>query len=81
MRILNICIAIFLLVCAAAFDVNAAPKPNIILFIVDDMGWNDTSVEFAHGGTIWNKLYRTPNMEVLAAKGVKFTNAYCFPNS
>ena len=54
-------------------------KPNIILFLVDDMGWQDTSVPFASTVTPLNKLYRTPNMERLAAAGVKFTNAYAMP--
>ena len=56
---------------------SAAPqKPNIVLFLVDDMGWQDTSVPFAGEVTPFNKRYRTPNMEALAAKGMKFTQAY-----
>lgn len=54
-------------------------KPNIILFLVDDMGWQDTSVPFWSAVTPLNKLYRTPNMERLAAAGVKFTDAYAMP--
>ncbi len=44
--------------------------------MVDDMGWQDTSVPFDTLPTALNRKYRTPNMERLAAKGVKFTNAY-----
>jgi arylsulfatase A-like enzyme len=51
-------------------------RPNIILFLVDDMGWNDTSVEFHTQPTVWNELYQTPHMQTLANKGVKFRNAY-----
>lgn len=51
-------------------------KPNIILFFVDDMGWQDTSVPFYTEVTNNNKKYHTPNMERLAKMGVKFTNAY-----
>jgi arylsulfatase A-like enzyme len=51
-------------------------KPNIIVFMVDDMGWQDTSVPFYKEVTPFNKRYRTPNMERLAQRGVKFTNAY-----
>jgi arylsulfatase A-like enzyme len=51
-------------------------KPNIILFLVDDMGWQDTSVPFHTEVTPFNRLYRTPNMERLAAQGMKFTQAY-----
>ena len=50
--------------------------PNIILFLVDDMGWQDTSVPFAAERTVWNHLYRTPHMEDLARRGMKFTEAY-----
>jgi arylsulfatase A-like enzyme len=53
-----------------------AKKPNIIFFLVDDMGWQDCSVPFYKDTTALNKTYRTPNMERLAAMGVKFTNAY-----
>ncbi len=60
-------------------------KPNIILFMVDDMGWQDTSVPFWTDDkgnpkpTFLNKRYRTPNMEKLAEQGVKFTHAYAQP--
>jgi arylsulfatase A-like enzyme len=50
--------------------------PNIILFVVDDMGWQDTSVPFHTQRTVWNDLYHTPNMEKLAAQGMRFRNAY-----
>ena len=51
-------------------------RPNIILFLVDDMGWQDTSVPFYSERTQYNDIYETPNMERLAAQGMKFTNAY-----
>ena len=51
-------------------------SPNIILFLVDDMGWQDTSVPFYHERTPFNDIYHTPNMERLAAQGMKFTQAY-----
>ena len=54
-------------------------KPNIVLFFVDDMGWQDTSVPFWDRLTQFNKIYKTPHMERLAKKGVKFTNAYATP--
>jgi arylsulfatase A-like enzyme len=58
------------------------PRPNIVVFLVDDMGWQDTSVpfQFDAGGnpvvTGFNHRYRTPHMEALAASGMRFTNAY-----
>ncbi len=54
-------------------------RPNIILFLVDDMGWQDTSVPFWKETTKYNRRYRTPNMERLAAEGMKFTQAYATP--
>lgn len=51
-------------------------RPNIVLFLVDDMGWQDTSVPFHTEVTPFNRRYRTPNMEKLAAAGMKFTQAY-----
>ena len=51
-------------------------RPNIILFMVDDMGWQDTSLPFWTQKTDYNKLYETPNMERLAKQGMMFTQAY-----
>ncbi|WP_164111588.1 MULTISPECIES: sulfatase [Sphingobacterium] len=54
-------------------------RPNIIVFLVDDMGWMDTSVPFGDSVMALNRIYRTPNMERLAREGMKFTNAYATP--
>lgn len=51
-------------------------QPNIILFMVDDMGWQDTSEPFWTERTPYNDLCHTPNMERLSRQGVKFTQAY-----
>jgi arylsulfatase A-like enzyme len=58
---------------------TATSRPNIILFLVDDMGWQDTSVPFWKEKTDFNRRYHTPNMERLAAEGMKFTQAYATP--
>lgn len=55
---------------------SASNRPNIILFLVDDMGWQDTSVPFWNRATPFNKHFRTPNMERLAKQGRRFTQAY-----
>lgn len=55
---------------------HAQRKPNIVVFLVDDMGWQDTSVPFHTAVTALNRKYHTPNMERLAARGMKFTQAY-----
>jgi len=54
----------------------AGSRPNIILFLVDDMGWQDTSLPFWNAKTPFNNLYETPNMERLAKQGMMFTQAY-----
>lgn len=52
-------------------DAVPAPKeqPNIILFLVDDMGWQDTSLPFWTQRTKYNDTYHTPNMERMATQG------------
>lgn len=61
--------------------VTPSGRMNIILFMVDDMGLNDSSVQFLEGGSKLNEYYHTPNMERLAEKGVRFTSAYASPVS
>ena len=46
-----------------------AAKPNIVFFLVDDLGWSDV-------GCFGSSFYETPNIDALAEEGVKFTNAY-----
>src|SRR5690606_22689080 len=54
-------------------------QPNIIVFLIDDMGWMDTSVPFGEQRGALNQRFHTPNMERLALEGMKFTNAYATP--
>ena len=61
---------------ASAQAAAPAGRPNIILFMVDDMGWQDTSLPFWSERTFYNDRYETPNMERLARQGVMFTQAY-----
>jgi len=44
-------------------------KPNILFFLVDDLGWKDISLS-------GSELYETPNIDQLSETGVSFTNAY-----
>lgn len=63
-----------------AFSCLAADRPNVVIFLVDDMGVMDTSVPFltdAEGKPKrypLNDYYRTPAMERLAAQGIRFNN-------
>lgn len=45
------------------------PRPNVVLFLIDDMGWRDL-------GCQGSDYYRTPNIDRLAAEGTRFTDAY-----
>jgi len=46
-----------------------ASRPNIIFILADDLGWGDLS---CYG----RPDYRTPNIDLLASQGTKFTDAY-----
>ena len=59
-----------------SFTVKAQKRPNIVFFLVDDMGWQDTSVPLWESITAQNNKFHTPNMERLAKQSMKFTNAY-----
>lgn len=59
--------------------------PNILLFAVDSLGWQDTSVPFlVKDGqterTPFNAFYNTPGMEQLALHGVRMTAACGAPD-
>ncbi len=59
--------------------VQSPEKPNILFFLIDDMGWQDTSVPFWTEKTKFNEQYQTPNMQRLADMGVTFTQSYSSP--
>ncbi len=61
---------------SATNPATPSERPNIILFMVDDMGWQDTSHPFWSEKTVLNERYHTPNMERLAANGMTFSQAY-----
>jgi len=46
-----------------------ARKPNFVFFLIDDMGWTDV-------GCYGSSFYETPNIDRLAAEGMRFTDAY-----
>lgn len=48
----------------------AAEKPNVIVIMADDLGYGDIS---ANGAT----ALQTPNIDRLAAEGLRFTSGYC----
>ena len=63
---LQICSALFVMTAASAF----AEKPNVIVIMADDLGYGDVS---CYGAT----ALKTPNIDQLAAGGLRFTSGYC----
>jgi arylsulfatase A-like enzyme len=52
----------------------AAPKPNIVFILADDLGYTDV-------GCFGSKYYETPSIDRMAAGGMRFTDGYtCGPN-
>ena len=62
-------VTVFAIYCGQAFG---AARPNVILFLVDDMGWVDC-------GAYGSKYYETPNMDRFATRAMRFTDAYAQP--
>jgi arylsulfatase A-like enzyme len=62
-----------LLIAAVAMTARVAEAqttpPNIVLILIDDMGWRDL-------GCTGSDLYQTPHIDELARGGMKFTQAY-----
>lgn len=56
---------------------RSADKPNIIFMLSDDQGWNGLSVAM-HPNLPGSKgeIFHTPNLEKLAAQGMRFSSAY-----
>jgi len=52
-----------------ADDKRLKPRPNVVLFLIDDLGWADL-------GCYGSKFHRTPSLDAMAAEGVRFTQAY-----
>lgn len=56
-------------------------KPNIVVILTDDTGWNGTSAQMLANRTDSKSDYHeTPNIERLAARGVTFGSGYAAPN-
>ena len=54
---------------AAVSTAQSATRPNVVFFLVDDLGYGDL-------GCYGNTFAETPNIDRLAADGLKFSNAY-----
>lgn len=60
---------IAILITFSKIPAQTAGKPNVVLILIDDMGYGDL-------GCYGNSKVQTPHLDKLAAKGVKFTNFY-----
>lgn len=54
---------------ALAAPAAAANRPNVVVFLIDDLGWTDP-------GCYGNTFHETPHIDRLARDGVRFTNGY-----
>ena len=55
-------------VCCVTSEAKSA-RPNIIFFLVDDLGWSDL-------GCYGSQFHETPNIDGLANTGMRFVNGY-----
>ncbi|MGB7343344.1 MAG: sulfatase-like hydrolase/transferase [Pirellulaceae bacterium] len=61
--------AFLLLAPLSALEATEQSKPNIVVFLADDMGWGDS-------GCYGSELIKSPNIDKLASQGVRFTQCY-----
>jgi arylsulfatase A-like enzyme len=67
-----------LILSLACGQVGAAvsERPNLVVFLVDDLGWQDTGLQLGATPSPWQEHWRTPNVERMAREGMSFTDAY-----
>ncbi|MEO5803738.1 MAG: sulfatase [Verrucomicrobiota bacterium] len=61
--------AVALMVLSPSVSIAAESKPNFIVLLADDLGYNDL-------GCFGSPLIRTPNLDRMAKEGVRFTSFY-----
>ena len=67
-RNLALCLLAFLFA-GPTIAVADQPRPNVVFFLLDDLGWKDL-------GCYGSDFYETPNIDEFAKQGVRFTQAY-----
>ncbi|MFP6620632.1 MAG: sulfatase-like hydrolase/transferase, partial [Pirellulaceae bacterium] len=65
----NCALSIILLVALAAGAAHAAPRPNIVLVMADDMGWGQT-------GYYNHPVLKTPHLDAMARGGLRLDRFY-----
>ena len=68
----NFCL---LLLCLFLNTLSSQTDPNIVLIIVDDMGWSQVSTGLTNLNNP-SDFYETPNIETLASEGIAFPYGY-----
>ena len=66
-------LVLLLLLSAPAASVQAAPRPNIIFIMADDLGWTDI-------GCMGTRYYETPNIDRLSRQGMIMRSYYTCQN-
>ena len=71
---------LFVLIWLVAAPMTTAQDRNVVLFVVDDLGWADNDLDFSRafaasrGDT--DSFFETPNLRALSQSGTTFTQAY-----
>nr|WP_319512271.1 sulfatase [uncultured Draconibacterium sp.] len=68
-KIIKFSSVLYLLFALSFTAYSKGKQPNVVIFLIDDMGWKDL-------GCYGARLYETPNIDKLCTGGVRFTNAY-----
>lgn len=72
-RMLLLAVSAVVCTAPAAEADEADPKTNVVLILIDDLGWKDL-------GCYGSDYYRTPNIDRLADEGMRFTDGYAACN-
>ncbi|MEB2778687.1 sulfatase [Algoriphagus sp. D3-2-R+10] len=67
--ILILVISLSFLTFPSQIRAQSTTPPNVVFFLVDDLGWTDL-------GSFGSEFYETPNLDLLVQSGIKFTQAY-----
>ncbi len=68
-RSIFLLLAVNVLACVAASSARADDRPNIVIFLADDLGWGDL-------GCYGNKVIQTPNLDAFAKQGLRLSQCY-----
>jgi arylsulfatase A-like enzyme len=75
MKLLKRTLGVCAILCLLATTAFAANRPNILIILPDDVGWENVSA-YSHG----TMGYRTPHIDRIAKEGALFTEHYAQPS-